>query len=126
LATAQNANKIPLEQVKHVNRWIATGNQRETHGLESFLFNFGMTEVVDQTFLTALPDDKHSKSFVLSEDADELGINADSSNDFDYRSVSNDDLEEEKVIEGVETPEIPAPTTTIIQSLDSGHQQETM
>ena len=63
-----------------------------------------MTEIVDQIFLTALPDDKHLKSFVLSDDADQLELQVESSNDFEYKSVTNDDVEES---EPKKTPEIP-------------------
>ncbi|UJR33272.1 hypothetical protein I4U23_020727 [Adineta vaga] len=65
-----------------------------------------MTEIVDQTFLTALPDESQElKSFVLSENIDQLDIQVESSNDFEYKSVNNDDLEETH-IERKQTPEV--------------------
>jgi hypothetical protein len=50
-----------------------------------------MTEINNQTFLTALPDEKQLKSLILNDDD---GINAESSNDFEYISVLNDESEE--------------------------------
>jgi hypothetical protein len=50
-----------------------------------------MTEINNQTFLTALPDEKQFKSLILNDDD---GINAESSNDFEYISVLNDESEE--------------------------------
>jgi len=59
-----------------------------------------MTEINNQTFLTALPDEKQLTSLILNDDD---GINAESSNDFEYISVLNDESEE--IINREETQE---------------------
>jgi len=62
-----------------------------------------MTEINNQTFLTALPDENQLKSIILNDDEDNDGINAESSNDFEYISVLNDESEE--IINREETQE---------------------